>query len=123
MISELFDLAFRLAGFFCHQLPERSLFLGGVQFPLCIRCTAILIGATLAVVYLFTRRPRPSVRISILMTLPMIGELSVIAAGVTASSNAVRAATALLFGFFSLLGGLMWLAARDDDPAGGSASL
>ena len=31
MISELFDLAFRLAGFFCHQLPERSFFLLGPQ--------------------------------------------------------------------------------------------
>ncbi len=28
----------------CHQKPERSFFLYGYQFPLCARCTGILIG-------------------------------------------------------------------------------
>ena len=28
----------------CHQKPERSFFLRGYQFPLCARCTGVLIG-------------------------------------------------------------------------------
>ena len=33
----------------CHQMPERSFFFKGYQFPLCARCTGILIGEVLAV--------------------------------------------------------------------------
>lgn len=28
----------------CHQLPERSFFLKGYQFPVCARCTGVFIG-------------------------------------------------------------------------------
>ena len=30
--------------FNCHQLPERSFFFHGVQFPICARCTGIFLG-------------------------------------------------------------------------------
>lgn len=30
--------------FMCHQRPDRSFFIKGKQFPLCARCTGILIG-------------------------------------------------------------------------------
>lgn len=30
--------------FFCHRLPERSFFIRGKQFPICARCTGILLG-------------------------------------------------------------------------------
>lgn len=29
---------------YCHQRPERSFFFRGYQFPVCARCTGILIG-------------------------------------------------------------------------------
>lgn len=32
----------RLSG--CHQMPERSLFFRGKQFPICARCTGVLLG-------------------------------------------------------------------------------
>lgn len=32
----------------CHQMPERSFFVKEYQFPLCARCTGILIGHILA---------------------------------------------------------------------------
>ncbi|MBP3796583.1 MAG: DUF2085 domain-containing protein [Ruminococcus sp.] len=28
----------------CHQLPERSFFIGRYQFPVCARCTGVLAG-------------------------------------------------------------------------------
>ena len=31
----------------CHRLPERSFFYKGKQFPICARCTGVLIGQTL----------------------------------------------------------------------------
>ncbi|MBQ5968022.1 MAG: DUF2085 domain-containing protein [Clostridiales bacterium] len=28
----------------CHQMPSRSFFIGSYQFPLCARCTGIMVG-------------------------------------------------------------------------------
>lgn len=33
----------------CHQLPERSFYIKGYQFPLCARCTGIVIGEWAAI--------------------------------------------------------------------------
>lgn len=38
----------RLTG--CHQLKERSYFLGKYQFPVCARCTGIYVGGLLSIV-------------------------------------------------------------------------
>ena len=32
----------------CHQMPERSFFIHGYQFPLCARCTGMLVGELFA---------------------------------------------------------------------------
>lgn len=28
----------------CHQMPERSFFIKGYQFPVCARCTGVMLG-------------------------------------------------------------------------------
>jgi len=33
----------------CHQKPERSFFIKGYQFPVCARCTGVIIGYLLAI--------------------------------------------------------------------------
>ena len=33
----------------CHQMPDRSFFWRGYQFPICARCTGVLIGQTMGV--------------------------------------------------------------------------
>lgn len=37
----------------CHQMPERSFFYKGYQFPICARCTGILLGYICAFIFLF----------------------------------------------------------------------
>lgn len=32
----------------CHQMPERSFFINGKQFPVCARCTGVLVGNLVA---------------------------------------------------------------------------
>ena len=34
----------------CHRMPERSFFIHGYQFPLCARCTGVLIGEILGII-------------------------------------------------------------------------
>lgn len=34
----------------CHQIPERSFFYKGKQFPVCARCTGVFLGQLLAVI-------------------------------------------------------------------------
>lgn len=41
----------------CHQMVNRSLFLGGYQFPVCARCTGVLIGNISSVILIFIRTP------------------------------------------------------------------
>ncbi len=36
--------------FGCHQMAERSFFIKGYQFPICARCTGVLIGEILMII-------------------------------------------------------------------------
>lgn len=38
--------------FLCHRIPERSFFIKGYQFPVCARCTGILIGYIIGIIYI-----------------------------------------------------------------------
>lgn len=37
----------------CHQMPERSFFIGKYQFPICARCSGVMIGYILGLVLFF----------------------------------------------------------------------
>ena len=39
----------------CHQLPEHSIFIAGVQLPLCARCTGTYLGTVIGLVNLWWR--------------------------------------------------------------------
>jgi uncharacterized membrane protein len=43
-MSDVWELLMFLGSSVCHQLPERSYFLGDVQMPLCARCIGIQLG-------------------------------------------------------------------------------
>lgn len=42
--------------FLCHRIPERSFFYKGKQFPICARCTGILIGYLLGIIYIIVSK-------------------------------------------------------------------
>lgn len=44
----------------CHRLPSHSPFFGGVQFPLCFRCSGMYLGALATLLLLAWRAPRHS---------------------------------------------------------------
>ena len=56
----------------CHQMPERSFFFKGYQFPVCARCTGVLIGEIIAIIAIIC-----GIR---LKKLPIIGSICVMGA-------------------------------------------
>ena len=113
MATSVYTTLFQLMGIFCHQMPDRSWFLFGLQLPLCIRCTAITLGVLLAAVYISTRRPLPRMTVCFLGAAPLGLDLAFQAFGLYQGTNALRALTGVSFGFFFLIGSLSWLAGRD----------
>ena len=60
------------AGVGCHQKAERSFFFKGYQFPVCARCTGVLLGELLGVVLLLC-----GLRFHVLWTIALILPLAV----------------------------------------------
>ncbi len=42
----------------CHQMPERSFFIKGRQFPVCARCAGVYFGWLISIALIFAYRPR-----------------------------------------------------------------
>ena len=57
--------------FFCHQRPDRSFHFKGKPFPLCARCTGLLVGYLLSII-LFFFTGLLKAWIVILLIIPMI---------------------------------------------------
>ncbi|MHB0875341.1 MAG: DUF2085 domain-containing protein [Anaerolineae bacterium] len=71
-----FDVKAGLIGFsICHQLPERSFFLGARQLPLCARDTGTYLGAmgALAVMLVSKRRKRNGLPVTPVLALLALG--------------------------------------------------
>jgi uncharacterized membrane protein len=103
-------LTYGIGGFICHQMPERSFHLGGLQIPVCARCLGIYAGAALAAgAYVTTRlrvanRPLTSLdaqAVFILGALPSIVTFGLEWSGVWRGTNMVRAAAGAALGIGS----------------------
>jgi uncharacterized membrane protein len=98
-------IVYGVSSLVCHQLPERSLYWGAVQFAVCSRCTGIYIGAASAAMGAAVFGPprvavlRPHVR-PLLIAGAAPTAVTVVAEwlGVWAPSHAVRLATGLPLG-------------------------
>lgn len=81
----------------CHQMPERSFFLKGYQFPVCARCTGVIISAVIATV-VFIKRKLP-IRICIALSSIMLIDWSLQYLKIKESTNTRRFITGLIGGF------------------------
>ncbi|CUP95797.1 Predicted membrane protein [Dorea longicatena] len=54
----------------CHQMPERSFFYKGYQFPLCARCTGLVIGYLMGILIYFLKII--NWEIAILLCIPLV---------------------------------------------------
>lgn len=88
-------------GFICHQRPERSFHLAGVQMPVCARCTGLYlsaaIGAPLALAAAAIRIG--GVSTLVVVALPTAITWTAEMLGLAHPSNMARALAALPLGF------------------------
>lgn len=93
----------------CHQIPERSFHVSGIQFPVCARCTGLYVGAAVGIVLWLARghnralaeRPleyRTARRALIVAAVPTVVTLLTAALGWWEPANALRAASAAPLG-------------------------
>lgn len=54
----------------CHQMPERSFFYKGYQFPICARCTGLILGYFLGILIYFFNVI--DLKIAILLCIPLV---------------------------------------------------
>ena len=81
----------------CHQRADRSFSVGHYQFPVCARCTGILISTFIAYITFFKRRISVSKCVCMMMPLAIDGTLQYL--GLYESNNKRRFITGLLWGF------------------------
>lgn len=85
----------RLTG--CHQLPERSFHIKGYQFPLCARCTGIVIGELAAAPLWFVCSP--SLITACVLLTPLVIDGMMQYCGILMSTNLRRVITGFLAGW------------------------
>ena len=94
---ELYQFIFKICGYFCHQMPSRSFFIAGYQFPLCYRCTGLLIG-TIVFIGLVSFYKLPKLRLALLLVTPMFVEWIMQCMGWWYGINEVRFINGIGFG-------------------------
>lgn len=87
----------------CHQMPERSFFYKGKQFPVCARCTGVFFGQLTAVLLVLSQKLLP-VKWAAVFLAAMGVDWGIQETGIKESTNIRRLITGFLggFGLFSL---------------------
>ena len=81
----------------CHQKPERSFFFKGYQFPVCARCTGVIISSIIAFFFFFLKKV--PLAIFTFMSLTMLTDWLLQYLNIKKSTNKRRFITGLIGGF------------------------
>lgn len=82
----------------CHQIPERSFFIRNYQLPICSRCTGIILGYIISLLYtIFFKELYFSIEIALIVPMAIDGFLQLFTNYL--STNKKRFATGILAGF------------------------
>lgn len=84
--------------FGCHQMPERSFFVGGTQFPVCARCTGVIAGELLCIALIGFGILLP-VSIASILAVVMFMDWALQYLSIAESTNKRRLITGILGGF------------------------
>ena len=87
----------------CHQIPERSFFYKGKQFPVCARCTGVIMGQLFAILLGMFREISFGLSLFLLSIMGMDWGIQTLK--IKESTNWRRLVTGVFggFGFYSLL--------------------
>ena len=90
---------YKVYGLFCHQRPERTLWLAGQPMAFCARDTGLYGGLWVGMlVFAAWRRPRLSGHVACILVLPLVLDGGSQLIGLRESVNWLRLATGLLAG-------------------------
>lgn len=87
--------------FFCHRLPERSFFYKGKQFPICARCTGILVGYVIGIIFVIFNKNLNNLSMLLLLR-PLIIDGTGQFYGKWISNNKRRLVTGILAGIATI---------------------
>lgn len=82
----------------CHQMPDRSFSYKGYQFPVCARCTGVIIGEFVSLISILFAL-RISWAYAIVMIIPLVIDGGLQYINVWKSTNLRRIITGFLAGF------------------------
>lgn len=82
----------------CHQRPDRSFFYKNKQFPVCARCTGVIIGQTIAI-FAYLLNIRLHIIWCIILCGIMFGDWLIQKLNILESTNPRRLITGLLGGY------------------------
>jgi uncharacterized membrane protein len=97
-------LVYLAGSFVCHQIPERSFHISGIQLPVCARCSGLYLGAVIGMAALLAASSRcisfAGARTLLIVTsIPTVVTAATAWVGLWDPANAVRATLALPLGF------------------------
>lgn len=82
----------------CHQIPERSFHYKNKQFPVCARCTGIIVGY-FTIPLFYYGIIKISILIIIILSIPLLIDPITQYLGFRESNNTLRLITGILTGF------------------------
>lgn len=98
----------QLGSFGCHQLPERSFSFKNYQFPICARCTGVLVGQIAMIIQLVIFTIPINIFLCMLLLGIMFLDWFVQFLKIKESNNKRRLLTGFLAGY-GLIGGYWWV--------------